>query len=404
MTEDHKPKILYVDDEQNNLIVFRSSFRRYYEIYTAATASEGLEIIKDNDIEVIITDQRMPGMTGIEFLKNLPEDLLAIRMILTGFSDVSAIIDAINSGKVYRYITKPWNQDELKVTIDNAIEALTLRKKNQRLVEELQEINEQLERKVEERTAELEKAFEEIKAQKKELEELNNTKDKFFSIVAHDLRSPVSALAGFSQMLADNGSMLPPDKISAYSKELNKSARNTLSLIENLLTWASTQMNKVDLNPVCVDTKELIEETLTQLQPVADSKEIKVETDLAEGLLSLVDRDHLTLVVRNLVSNALKFTDNGGSVTITSKPSGAEHAEIAIADTGVGMDIEKLAGLFVIGDNHSTKGTAGEKGTGLGLILSKEFIEQNGGKIEVASLKGIGSTFTIILKQHQCAD
>lgn len=399
MTEEVKPKILYVDDEQNNLIVFRSSFRRYYDIYTATSASEGLKIIDENDISIIITDQRMPGMTGIEFLKNLPEDLLAIRMILTGFSDVSAIIEAINSGKVYRYITKPWNKDELKVTIDNALEALALKKNNQQLVAELQEINEQLEQKVIDRTAELEKAFEEINEQKKELEDLNATKDKFFSIVAHDLRSPVSALAGFSQMLANNGNRLSPEKITAYSEELNKSAKNTLSLIENLLTWASTQMNKVDHTPELIDTEDIISQTISQLDTVATSKKISLEKSLEPDLKIFADKDHLTLVLRNLISNALKFTNEGGTVTVSTKNVDDSKVEISVADTGIGMGIEKLTTLFSIGSAQSTSGTAGEKGTGLGLILCKEFIEKNGGKIEVASLKGMGTTFTITLNQ-----
>lgn len=399
MTEEVKPKILYVDDEQNNLIVFRSSFRRYYDIYTATSASEGLKIIDENDISIIITDQRMPGMTGIEFLKNLPEDLLAIRMILTGFSDVSAIIEAINSGKVYRYITKPWNKDELKVTIDNALEALALKKNNQQLVAELQEINEQLEQKVIDRTAELEKAFEEINEQKKELEDLNATKDKFFSIVAHDLRSPVSALAGFSQMLANNGNRLSPEKITAYSEELNKSAKNTLSLIENLLTWASTQMNKVDHTPELIDTEDIISQTISQLDTVATSKKISLEKSLEPDLKIFADKDHLTLVLRNLISNALKFTNEGGTVTVSTKNVDDSKVEILVADTGIGMGIEKLTNLFSIGSAQSTSGTAGEKGTGLGLILCKEFIEKNGGKIEVASLKGMGTTFTITLNQ-----
>lgn len=396
---ENKPKILYVDDEENNLIVFKSSFRRFYEIYTATSAPEGLKIIQENDISVIITDQRMPGITGIEFLKQLPEDLLAIRMILTGFSDVSAIIEAINSGKVYRYITKPWDKDELKMTIDNALEALALRKNNQYLVQELKQINEQLEQKVVERTAELEKAFEEINVQKQELEELNATKDKFFSIVAHDLRSPISALAGFSEILAGNGKPLPPEKVIEYSKELNKSIKNVLSLIENLLTWAYSQMNKTNHNPTVVDVNDVIERILTQLSTVAGNKDIQLEKDLADGLKIYADEDHLKLVLRNLISNAIKFTEPGGKVSITTKDIGKSKAEITVADTGVGMSIEKLTTLFNVGDNQSTKGTAGEKGTGLGLILCKEFVEKNSGSIQVASLKGMGTTFTVTLNQ-----
>lgn len=394
-----KAKVLYIDDEDNNLLVFRSSFRRYFDIYTASTGAEALQIIQEHDIAVIITDQRMPGMTGIEFLKQLPEDLLAIRMILTGYSDVAAVIDAINTGKVYRYITKPWNRDELKITIDNAIEALLLKQRNKLLITELKENNEQLEQKVVERTAALEKALAEIHEQKEELEELNATKDKFFSIVAHDLRSPVNSLSGFSAMLAEHGDKMTPQEISHFSKDLNKSMKNAISLIENLLNWASTQMNKVQHEPKELDLNVLVEETLAQLDSAALSKQIVLESRLSPEVKVYADENHLRLILRNLATNALKFTPEGGRVTISTqiKQNGIPKAEVAISDTGIGMSQEKLAKLFKIGDSQSTKGTAGEKGTGLGLILCKEFIEKNGGHIGVESQPGNGTTFRLLL-------
>ena len=164
-----KPSILYVDDEEDNLFVFKSAFRRDYNIFTALSGVEGLEIFKKEKISVIITDQRMPHMTGTQFLQQIPEDTMSIRMIMTGYSDVEAVIDAINTGKVYRYITKPWDKDELKVTIDNALEALSLRSKNIQLIEELREANENLEQKVIERTAEVNRQKEEIDQKNKNI-------------------------------------------------------------------------------------------------------------------------------------------------------------------------------------------------------------------------------------------
>ena len=396
-----KPKVLYIDDEETNLLVFKSSFRRYYEIFTATSGEEGLSILREQDVSVIITDQRMPGMTGVEFLKRLPEDLLAIRMILTGYSDVTAVIEAINTGKVYRYITKPWNKDELKISMDNAIEALMLKKNNYQLIEELKKNNEQLEQKVAERTAALKNAFSEINIQKEKLEELNATKDKFFSIVAHDLRSPVNTLAGFSAILADHGDKLTPQEISTYSKDLNKSMKNALSLIENLLNWASTQMNKVEHEPRELDINALVEETLAQLDSTALSKRILLEKDLQPNVKVYADENHLRLVLRNLATNAVKFTQEGGKVTISTRlnqQNNVPEAEVAITDTGIGMNHEKLASLFKIGDTRSSQGTAGEKGTGLGLILCKEFIEKNGGRLGVESQEGSGTTFKILLE------
>jgi response regulator RpfG family c-di-GMP phosphodiesterase len=139
--------VLYVDDEENNLNSFRAALRRSYNIYTARSGEEGMGVLSKNDIHVVVTDQRMPGMTGVQFLQHIPDEQDNIRIILTGFSDMQSIIEAINTGKVYRYITKPWDKDELKITIDNAIETVMLRRSNKQLIQELQANNEQLEKK-----------------------------------------------------------------------------------------------------------------------------------------------------------------------------------------------------------------------------------------------------------------
>jgi class 3 adenylate cyclase/FixJ family two-component response regulator len=158
--------VLYVDDEENNLNSFRAALRRNYNIYTALSGEEGMDILSKNDIHVVVTDQRMPNMTGVQFLQHIPPEKDNIRIILTGFSDIESIIEAINTGMVYRYITKPWDKDELKITIDNAIETIMLRRNNKHLIEELKEYNEQLEEKVLLRTKEIEKQKEIIEAAK----------------------------------------------------------------------------------------------------------------------------------------------------------------------------------------------------------------------------------------------
>ncbi len=155
--------ILYIDDEKDNLTVFNSAFRRDFKVHLAKSGTEGLEIMKKEDVHLVLTDQRMPEMTGVEFLeKIIPDYPDCIRMVLTGFSDVEAIIQAINKGRVYRYITKPWNKEELKITIDRALEAYNLRQQNKDLVASLKEANETLERKVVERTKQIELQKEEI--------------------------------------------------------------------------------------------------------------------------------------------------------------------------------------------------------------------------------------------------
>jgi class 3 adenylate cyclase len=160
-----KPEILYIDDEEDNLLVFKAAFRRHYKVHTAQSGEEGLAILKEKDVSLVITDQRMPRMTGVQFLQHLPEDKDLIRMILTGYSDMESIIEAINTGKVYRYIVKPWDKEELKMTMDNAIEAFRLRRANKQLIQELKNANEDLEQKIVERTLE-------VNLQKREVEKL----------------------------------------------------------------------------------------------------------------------------------------------------------------------------------------------------------------------------------------
>jgi serine phosphatase RsbU (regulator of sigma subunit) len=148
--------ILYIDDEKDNLTVFYSTFRRIFEVHLASSGKEGLVLMKKHDMHLVIADQRMPEMTGIEFLeKIIPEYPDCVRMVLTGYSDVEAIIQAINKGRVYRYVTKPWQKDELKITIEQALETFQLKRQNRKLVTDLQEANQTLEKKVKERTREI---------------------------------------------------------------------------------------------------------------------------------------------------------------------------------------------------------------------------------------------------------
>ncbi|MDP1726617.1 MAG: adenylate/guanylate cyclase domain-containing protein [Bacteroidota bacterium] len=189
MGEQAKHRILYVDDEMDNLIVFRSAFKRDYEIITANSGYEAQNLFQQHAIDLVITDQRMPGMTGIELLKDLPDEPDSIRMVLTGFSDVEAIIEAINIGKVYKYITKPWDKNELKLTIDKALETLELRKENRSLIHELLEANELLEKKVIERTREIQKQKEEIEKQKQIIE---TEKDKADNLLLNILPDEIA--------------------------------------------------------------------------------------------------------------------------------------------------------------------------------------------------------------------
>jgi class 3 adenylate cyclase len=157
LDDDEQPEILYIDDEVENLQVFKAAFRKYYKIHIAQSGEEGLALLKEKDIALVITDQCMPRMTGVEFLQHLPENKDLIRMILTGSQDMESIIKAINIGAIYRYIVKPWDKAELKMAIDNALEAFQLRRVNKQLIQDLKVANQDLEQKIVERTLEADK-------------------------------------------------------------------------------------------------------------------------------------------------------------------------------------------------------------------------------------------------------
>jgi response regulator RpfG family c-di-GMP phosphodiesterase len=248
--------VLYVDDEENNLNTFKAALRRNYNVYTALSGIDGIEILENNDIHVVVTDQRMPKMTGTQFLQRIPHDQENVRIILTGFSDMESIIEGINKGEIYRYLTKPWNRDELKITIGNAIETVMLRRKNKHLIRELQVYNEHLEEKVAARTHEVQNQAKEIRVQSeeihssvKEIEEINNNLELLVKartsdlekkskaaeesafIIAHELRAPVASVLGLINLIMN--SELNED-VRTIVTHLEASAENLNTVVRNI--------------------------------------------------------------------------------------------------------------------------------------------------------------------------
>jgi len=235
-----------------------------------------------------------------------------------------------------------------------------------------------------------------IQQQNKELKELNITKDKFFSIIAHDLRSPFNALLGFTDLLMDEIRNKDFVRIEKYAEILSRSAQQNFNLLNNLLEWAGMQMNGIQLKPQIILLEKTVETVTNLLKNNLDEKHIKFTTQISPNLAAVADVNMLETVLRNLLTNAIKFTPNGGSISLSINQSDTE-TEICISDSGVGISAENIQKLFKIETNSSTPGTNKEKGTGLGLILCKEFVEKNGGKIWVESEEGKGSEFKFTL-------
>jgi signal transduction histidine kinase len=230
---------------------------------------------------------------------------------------------------------------------------------------------------------------EEMEKRSKELEQLNEVKDKFFSIISHDLRSPINALAGLMDLL-DKGA-IAPHELPAAIKELRIRFNHTRSLMNNLLDWTVLQMDKMNLQAGSVYLYKLVEENI-ELMGSIQTKKIKMVNSVPEKAIGYADSNTINLVIRNLMTNAIKFTNDGGEISVAAESKGNDWI-ISVRDNGIGMSPDIQKKLFDKVNPYSTRGTANEKGTGLGLILCKEFVEKNGGRIWVESKENEGSTF-----------
>jgi len=240
------------------------------------------------------------------------------------------------------------------------------------------------------------KAREKIIAQNEQLTALNATKDKFFSIIAHDLRAPFNVILGFSDLMTDRIQQKKFDEVERFSKLISHATNHSNELLSNLLEWSRTQTGKIRISLKKQNISSTISNTICLFQAGFDTKHISIRTSLEPGLFVLADKHMLETAIRNLISNAIKFTPNNGTITITTKTEQSK-AKITIEDTGIGIEKKEITKLFKIESNYSTPGTNKETGTGLGLILCSEFIVIQGGTISVTSQPGKGSCFTITL-------
>lgn len=242
----------------------------------------------------------------------------------------------------------------------------------------------------------LEAAHAKVNRQNQELQNLNATKDKFFSIISHDLKGPLNSFTSFSRMLINHTDSLTKEEIQMLAREIDKNLKNLLTLLENLLEWSRSQTGNIEFKPEVFDLGEVIRENGELLKTQARNKKVALSWDENGRCLVNVHKQSINTVIRNLMSNAIKFTPEGGHVTATMECS-REGVKVSVQDTGVGMGPDVLRKLFRIDTKYSTQGTANEKGTGLGLILCKDFVEKNGGIIGVSSTPGQGSTFYFTL-------
>ncbi|MBC7921769.1 MAG: HAMP domain-containing histidine kinase [Ferruginibacter sp.] len=233
---------------------------------------------------------------------------------------------------------------------------------------------------------------ERLEKSEQHLLQTNATKDKFFSIISHDLKGPLNSLTGFLQILDIQVDAFSPEELKAFAKDTNKSVKNLLDLLDNLLLWSRSQTGTIEYAPQPLNLSEIVAGNLNLMHVAAQKKDIRLQADPNGTLPVYADQNMLNLVLRNLISNAIKFTPSGGSVVVGASDQDG-YVEVSVRDSGIGMSPSTLEHLFRLDTYHTTSGTNAEKGNGLGLILCKEFVEKNGGILRVESTEGQGTTF-----------
>jgi two-component system, sensor histidine kinase and response regulator len=236
----------------------------------------------------------------------------------------------------------------------------------------------------------------EVEKQGRLLAQMNAVKDKFFAIVAHDLTSPLASLSMMTRALSERPAYLTPEKAQEYARMIHESATMACRLMENLWDWSRSQTNTLEFKVERVNLHGAVRDSFALLDVCAQHKRIALRNEVPEDLWALADARSVSAIVRNLVSNAVKYTGEGGRVTVSATQAGG-RVEWTVADTGVGIEAERLDGILRLDAGTSTRGTAGERGTGLGLKLCREFVEKMHGDIRVTSQAGRGTTFTVAL-------
>jgi len=393
-----KPKILIVDDKPQNLYVLEQLLAKLpVEVIQATSGADALSFTLKHDFCLAIVDIQMPEMDGYELVEllrgNPPTANLPVIFVSAIYSDEYHHRKGYDAGAV-DFMSKPFVAEILLSKVKIFLDLYHQRVKLEELVDQLNTKNETLQAEIEQR-----------KQAEAALQKANSDKDKLFSIVSHDLRTPFQTLLGNTQLMLQKIEYFSKVDLQNMAESIYRSTQATYNLLENLLTWSQLQRERIEYHPSSVNLQELAENTTTLLAEMALNKDIQLTHTIEEGLSVHVDECMIDTVIRNLTSNALKFTPTGGQVTLSAHQNGyspdndteTEWVKVTVTDTGVGINQEDIDKLFQMDVHHTTCGTAKETGTGLGLILCQDLVEKNRGEIWVESEAGKGTTvqFTV---------
>jgi signal transduction histidine kinase len=388
--EPRRHTLLVVDDEVDVLESLRHLFHRSYRVLTASSGDQALELIKKNDVHLILSDQRMPGMTGDVFLsqaRRLQPD--AIRMLFTGYADIQAVINAVNEGNIFRYILKPWDAIELEGVIRQGAEQYELLAERKRLIAELQSANVQLKRANE------------------ELEEAGQLKSAFIEVASHEFNTPITLVLGLSELLR----LINPhrgEQEQALVERISDYARQLAKLVTNTLTMMRANDFRQKLQRAPVDLAALLRRVSDQVMPIVRDRHLNLTVELGDDLgIFEVDADKIAASVVNLLTNAIKFTPDGGDITLGAQLIAPDEVEIRIADTGIGLEPRAVNRLFQpfftqFDSSLHSSGDFGfnKRGLGLGMSIVKQFVELHEGRVQAESVLGKGTTVTVFLPRR----
>ncbi|MEI7684123.1 MAG: hybrid sensor histidine kinase/response regulator [Planctomycetota bacterium] len=379
-----KPCLLVVDDEPDLVQSVKDLLRFEFRVLGATRASEGFKILEQENVQVVMSDQRMPEMTGVEFLASLrnrqPD---TVRLLFTAYSDLQAVTDAINQGNVYRYITKPFQADELKAVLRQAFDHYNLQADRKRLLLELQQMNQQLEK------------------MNRELVQANELKRAFIKVASHELRTPLTVVCGLSELAV---SSRPGEPVQGWLEQIHRASLRLRQRVDQMVDLLQSENFSRTISKQEVDFADLAAAAAEEIRSFVGQRRQRLIVDLPPDLGTLtVDPNKLHDSIVQLLVNAVKFTPDEGTITMTVRRS-PDEATIAIADTGDGINPQSITQLFEpfftgFDVAHHRSGTFehNRRGMGLGLTIAKAFVEMHGGSIVVQSAVGRGATFTIRL-------
>lgn len=399
-----KPKILAVDDKPENLYALEKLLSKLeIELVKTTSGIEALSLTLEQDFCLAIVDVQMPEMDGyemVELLRGNPGTAsLPVMFISAIYSDEYHHRKGYDAGAV-DFLSKPFVPEILLSKVRVFLDLYDQRIKLEKLVDQLNAKNEALENEIQQR-----------QQAEAALQKANNDKDKLFSIISHDLRSPFQPLLGNVQLLLHCLDDFSKTEVLSMINSVYNSAQAVFNLLENLLTWSRMQQGRIEYTPGPINLHDLAERTVDLLVEVAQGKNIRLAHTVEPGLTIHADKYMIDTVMRNLTSNALKFTPAEGTVIISVRPhqngtssnnGTAELVEVMVTDTGVGISEENIDKLFRIDVHHTTPGTAHETGTGLGLIMCQDMVIKNGGQIWVESKEQKGTTVTFTVPTKEC--